>query len=104
MYILGQLVGSILASGTLYVLLGVKSEAFFGTLPAGSDIQSFIIEFIMSFLFMFVISGVATDNRAVSNSYFLQNDFLLNLHGTITHFYVTSFCLPMISFLFSTWI
>ncbi|CAH9081600.1 unnamed protein product [Cuscuta europaea] len=65
MYILGQLVGSILASGTLYVLLGVKSEAFFGTLPAGSDIQSFIIEFIMSFLFMFVISGVATDNRAI---------------------------------------
>ncbi|CAH9096016.1 unnamed protein product [Cuscuta epithymum] len=65
MYILAQLVGSILASGTLYVLLGVKSEAFFGTLPAGSDIQSFIIEFIMSFLLMFVISGVATDNRAI---------------------------------------
>ncbi|PSR88165.1 Aquaporin NIP4-1 like [Actinidia chinensis var. chinensis] len=59
------MVGSILASGTLYLLFDVHSEAFFGTIPVGSDVQSLIIEFITSFLLMFVISGVATDNRSV---------------------------------------
>ncbi|GFS32931.1 NOD26-like intrinsic protein 1;2 [Actinidia rufa] len=60
------MVGSILASGTLYLLFDVNSEAFFGTIPVGSDVQSLIIEFITSFLLMFVISGVATDNRSVT--------------------------------------
>lgn len=66
LYILAQLLGSILASGTLYLLLDVKSEDFFGTTPVGSNIQSLVTEFITSFLLMFVISGVATDNRSVS--------------------------------------
>ncbi|CAA0817179.1 Putative aquaporin NIP4-1 [Striga hermonthica] len=65
LYILAQLVGSILASGSLYVLLDVPKEAYFGTLPVGSNAQSLVIEFIASFLLMFVISGVATDNRSV---------------------------------------
>ncbi|GER48787.1 NOD26-like intrinsic protein 4 [Striga asiatica] len=66
LYILAQLIGSILASGTLYVLLDVPKEAYFGTLPVGSNAQSLAMEFIASFLLMFVISGVATDNRSVS--------------------------------------
>lgn len=65
LFILGQFLGSILASGTLYLLLDVKKEAYFGTVPVGSNMQSLVMEFIASFLLMFVISGVATDNRAV---------------------------------------
>ncbi|KAK4484173.1 hypothetical protein RD792_011394 [Penstemon davidsonii] len=65
LYILAQLLGSILASGTLYLLFDVHKEAFFGTVPAGSNVQSLVLEFITSFLLMFVISGVATDNRSI---------------------------------------
>ncbi|CAI9095968.1 OLC1v1032017C1 [Oldenlandia corymbosa var. corymbosa] len=65
MYIVAQLIGSVLASGTLYVVLEVKAEAFFGTTPTGSNVQSLVIEFVVSFLLMFVISGVATDNRSI---------------------------------------
>lgn len=65
LYIIAQFLGSILASGTLVLLLNVKQEAYFGTVPTGSDIQSLVFEIIISFLLMFVISGVATDNRAI---------------------------------------
>ncbi|XP_073281271.1 probable aquaporin NIP-type [Primulina huaijiensis] len=65
LYILAQLTGSILASGTLYLVLDVRKEAFFGTVPVGSGVQSLVLEFITSFLLMFVISGVATDNRSI---------------------------------------
>ncbi|BFG17194.1 hypothetical protein CerSpe_034680 [Prunus speciosa] len=65
LYVVAQVLGSILASGTLCLLLDVPQTAYFGTLPVGSDIRSLIIEIIASFLLMFVISGVATDNRAI---------------------------------------
>ncbi|KAK4430299.1 putative aquaporin NIP-type [Sesamum alatum] len=65
LYMLAQFLGSILASGTLYILFDVRKEAYFGTVPVGSNVQSLAIEFIISFLLMFVISGVATDNRAI---------------------------------------
>ncbi|ERN09366.1 aquaporin NIP1-1 isoform X1 [Amborella trichopoda] len=64
-YVLAQVLGSTLASGTLHLLFGGKSEHFPGTIPAGSDLQSLVLEFIISFFLMFVISGVATDNRAI---------------------------------------
>ncbi|XP_077242455.1 putative aquaporin NIP-type [Tasmannia lanceolata] len=65
-YIAAQVLGSTLASGTLaLVFYESKPEHFFGTVPAGSNVQSFIIEIIISFLLMFVISGVATDSRAI---------------------------------------
>ncbi|KAK6788789.1 hypothetical protein RDI58_012587 [Solanum bulbocastanum] len=65
LYIMAQLVGAILGSGTLYLLLDLKTQAFFGTTPVGSNVQSLILEFIISYLLMFVISGVATDNRSI---------------------------------------
>ncbi|KAL6539045.1 hypothetical protein OROMI_025371 [Orobanche minor] len=65
LYILAQLLGSILASGTLYLLFDVQKETYFGTVPVGSKVQSLVMEFITSFLLMFVISGVATDNRSI---------------------------------------
>lgn len=68
LYMVAQLLGSLLASGTLSLLFSVTDEAYFGTIPVGPDIRSFVTEIIISFLLMFVISGVATDNRAVSYS------------------------------------
>lgn len=64
-YVVAQLLGSVLASGSLYLIFDVKDEAFFGTIPVGSNVQSLVLEIIISFLLMFVISGVATDNRSI---------------------------------------
>lgn len=64
MYIITQLVGSLLASWTLDLMFNVTEKEFFGTLPVGSNAQSLVIEIIISFLLMFVISGVGTDSRA----------------------------------------
>lgn len=66
-YVLAQVAGATLASGTLRLMFGGKHEHFPGTIPAGSNVQSLVLEFIISFYLMFVISGVATDNRAVSH-------------------------------------
>uniref|UniRef100_A0A5B6ZBS2 Putative aquaporin NIP1-1 n=1 Tax=Davidia involucrata TaxID=16924 RepID=A0A5B6ZBS2_DAVIN len=64
-YVSAQVLGSTLASGTLRLIFNGKHDHFAGTLPAGSDLQSFVLEFIITFYLMFVISGVATDNRAI---------------------------------------
>ncbi|XP_073127938.1 probable aquaporin NIP-type [Henckelia pumila] len=64
LYIISQLLGSILASWTLSVMFSITSEAYFGTLPVGSNGQSLAIEIVISSLLMFVVSAVATDNRA----------------------------------------
>ncbi|KAJ8424888.1 hypothetical protein Cgig2_020675 [Carnegiea gigantea] len=64
LYIVAQLLGSILASWTLTLLLDVTPEAYFGTVPSGSDAQSVVMEFIISFILMFVIFGTAFDERA----------------------------------------
>jgi aquaporin NIP len=63
-YAAAQVLGSTAASITLRLVFG--TEHFFGTVPSGSDVQSLVLEFIITFYLMFVISGVATDNRAVS--------------------------------------
>lgn len=65
-YISAQVLGSTLAAGTLRLLFNGTHDVFFGTSPQGSDLQAFVMEFIITFYLMFIISGVATDNRAVS--------------------------------------
>lgn len=65
LYIIAQLMGSILASFTLALMFDVTPESFFGTLPVGSNGQSLAIEIIISFLLMFVVSGASTDTRAI---------------------------------------
>ncbi|XP_022728195.1 probable aquaporin NIP-type [Durio zibethinus] len=65
LYVAAQLMGSVLASATLSLILDVTPSAYFGTVPAGSNAQSFAVEIIISFLLMFIISGVSTDNQAV---------------------------------------
>ncbi|XP_059669497.1 aquaporin NIP1-2-like [Cornus florida] len=64
-YVSAQVLGSTLASGTLRLIFSGEQNHFAGTLPGGSDMQSFVLEFIITFYLMFVISGVATDNRAI---------------------------------------
>ncbi|GMH05204.1 hypothetical protein Nepgr_007044 [Nepenthes gracilis] len=64
-YISCQVLGSVLASGTLRLIFNGKQDQFAGTAPTGTNLQSFAIEFIITFYLMFVISGVATDNRAI---------------------------------------
>nr|DAD48172.1 TPA_asm: hypothetical protein HUJ06_018109 [Nelumbo nucifera] len=64
-YIAAQVLGATLASGTLRLLFDGDHVHFAGTMPTGSNFQSLVMEFLISFYLMFVISGVATDNRAV---------------------------------------
>ncbi|CAA7055679.1 unnamed protein product [Microthlaspi erraticum] len=63
-YICAQLAGSLLASLTLKIMFKITPEAYFGTIPTDSNVRALVSEIIISFLLMFVISGVATDNRA----------------------------------------
>ncbi|KAL5989813.1 Aquaporin NIP1-1 [Asimina triloba] len=64
-YVGSQILGSTLANGTLRLMFGGKHEHFPGTIPNGSDLQSLVLEFVITFYLMFVISGVSTDNRAI---------------------------------------
>ena len=77
-YISAQMIGSTLASGTLIILFGTLGRRHYpGTVPQGSNAESFALEFIITFYLMFVISGVATDNRAVSLFYLSGYDHML---------------------------
>ncbi|MBX2894793.1 MAG: MIP family channel protein [Cyclobacteriaceae bacterium] len=61
-YILSQTAGAFLASGTLYLLF--PANQFLGsTLPAGSEMQSFVLELILTFFLMLVIIHVATGSK-----------------------------------------
>ncbi|KAG0592133.1 hypothetical protein KC19_1G227800 [Ceratodon purpureus] len=63
LYIGAQCGGSIMASFTLrWILHPAASEG--ATLPAGSDVQSFLLEIVITFILMFVVAAVATDTRA----------------------------------------
>jgi aquaporin NIP len=61
-YITAQLLGGFLASGTLLFLF--PANEFLGaTIPSGSESQSGILEFILTFLLMFVIIQVSTGSK-----------------------------------------
>jgi aquaporin Z len=53
-YILAQLAGALLASSVLHYLFPLN-ELLGATIPSGSDIQSYVLEFILTFLLMIVI-------------------------------------------------
>jgi aquaporin Z len=61
-YIISQLSGAFLASGTLKYLFATN-ETLGATLPAGTEMQSFILEFILTFFLMLVIINVATGSK-----------------------------------------
>lgn len=58
-YIISQIAGAFLASFTLKLLFP-SNELLGTTLPAGSDGQSFVLEFILTYFLMLVIINVAT--------------------------------------------
>jgi aquaporin NIP len=61
-YLLSQVSGAVLASLTLKLLF--PGNTLLGsTLPAGSDMQSFILEFLLTFFLMLVIINVATGSK-----------------------------------------
>ena len=61
-YIISQAAGAILASVTLKFLFPTN-ETLGATLPAGSEMQSFVLEFILTFFLMLVIINVATGSK-----------------------------------------
>lgn len=64
LYIGGQLLGAISAALTLRILFGPVAQLG-ATIPSGSSTQSFVLEMLLTAVLMFVITAVATDNRAV---------------------------------------
>ena len=61
-YIISQIAGALLASMVLHYLFP-NNELLGATLPFGSEIQSFILEFILTFFLMLVIINVATGSK-----------------------------------------
>ena len=61
-YLLSQLAGALFASLILkYLFPG--SDTLGATLPSGTDLQSFILEFILTFFLMLIIVNVATGSK-----------------------------------------
>jgi aquaporin Z len=61
-FILSQCVGAVLASGTLHFLF--PTNILLGsTMPVGTELQSFILELILTFYLMLVIIHVATGSK-----------------------------------------
>ena len=63
-YITAQLVGAVLASGTL-ILLFPEHSNLGATLPANSALQSFVLEVILTFFLMLVIMHVSTGSKEI---------------------------------------
>lgn len=61
-YIISQLLGAVLASGTLRLLFPAHTTLG-ATLPAGEPLQSFVLEFILTLMLMFVILSVSTGSK-----------------------------------------
>lgn len=61
-YIISQLIGALLASLTLKLLFP-SSPLLGATLPAGSEMQSFIMELLLTFFLMLVIMNVAHGSK-----------------------------------------
>lgn len=61
-YIISQTVGAFLASLTLKFLFPAN-QMLGSTIPAGSEVQSFVLELILTFILMFVIIHVATGSK-----------------------------------------
>ena len=61
-YISSQLIGAILASVLLKILFP-KNEYLGATMPTGNDMQSFVLELLLTFFLMLVIINVAAGSK-----------------------------------------
>ncbi len=66
-YLLAQCGGAIVASLLLRGMFGTVAHLG-ATLPRGSDGQSLLLEMVLTFFLIFVITAVATDTRAVTQT------------------------------------
>jgi len=62
LYIAAQFLGALAASATLRALFP-ENSSLGGTIPAGSGLQSFVLEVLLSFILMLVILGVSTGSK-----------------------------------------
>jgi aquaporin NIP len=62
-YIVSQCAGAFVASGMLRMLFP-DSTTLGATIPAGSDLQSLVLEFLLTLILMFVILGVSSGGGA----------------------------------------
>jgi aquaporin NIP len=67
LYWAAQFGGALVASVLLRELFGLTGNLG-ATVPAGSDRQSLVLETVMTFMLMLVITAVATDTRAVGQA------------------------------------
>jgi aquaporin Z len=58
-YVASQCAGALVASGTMRLLFP-ENRLLGATQPAGSELQSFVLEFLLTALLMFVILGVSS--------------------------------------------
>jgi len=58
-YVISQIIGAIIASATLRFLFA-QNQTLGATLPAGSELQSFVLEMILTFVLMLTILNVST--------------------------------------------
>lgn len=80
-YIGSQAVGAFLASGILKFLFPAN-DVLGSTLPAGPEMQSFILEIILTFLLMFVILHVAKGSKEQGMFAGLAIGFVVLLEAT----------------------
>lgn len=59
--------GATLATVTVRLMFKEEQLQFLRTIPAGSDLQSLGLEFLITFYLMFAVAGTVMDNRAVSD-------------------------------------
>jgi aquaporin NIP len=71
-YIGAQVLASLCAAFALKVIFHPMMGGGV-TVPSGGHGQAFALEFIISFILMFVVTAVATDTRAVSTCYLISS-------------------------------
>jgi aquaporin NIP len=65
-YIISQVIGALLASFVLHFLFP-ENQNLGATLPVGSEMQSFILEFILTFFLMLVVIHTSQGKKEVQN-------------------------------------
>lgn len=65
-YVISQTIGALLASMVLHILFP-KNQNLGSTLPAGSEMQSFVLELILTFLLMLVIVHTSQGKKDVQS-------------------------------------
>ena len=61
-YIISQMLGAFIASTALHYLFP-ENDTLGTTLPSGTEMQSFLLEFVLTFFLMLVIINVATGSK-----------------------------------------